>query len=143
MAATLVGGNTLLRWGISTILVQVSKRKPELLKETIPLFISRFLYEDKRMVRDNISQSLLHMSGSIPEDFVRHNAAPAFVQYLKKGEDHERFDAVKVMENIVRSDAAFVKDHLSLVEGSAQGIDNPLVKGKIERSISSILSLIP
>ena len=130
----------LLRWGISTVVVQVSKRKPELLKEDIPLLISRVLYEDHRMVRDNIAQSLLHLSHFIPKDFVAHDAAPAFIQYLKKGEDHERFDAIQLMGNIVSVAPEFVKGHLSLIQHAADDIDNPLVKHQAERVFNSIRS---
>jgi len=127
-----------LRWGVSTILVQVSKRKPALLKDTIPFFMGRILNEDKRMVRDNISQSLLHLSNFAPEDFVRHDAPRAFVQFLVNGEDHERYDAVKVMEYIVKSAPEFVTEHIHEIEHATQGIDNPVVKGEAERALKVI-----
>lgn len=130
----------LLRWGISTILVQVSKRKPALLKGSIPIIQSRLSNENKRMVRDNIAQSLLHLSKGIPEDFISNGSAQNFLAFLGSGEDHERFDAIQVMGNIVGIEPEFVKTHLDDIDASVCGIDNPVVKGHAERVLAGIRS---
>ena len=130
----------LLRWGISTVMVQVCKRRAELMKEHIPLLLARLLVEDHRMVRDNVSQSLLHLSNFIPGEFVAHDAPPAFVQFLKRGEDHERFDAIQIMENIVTTAPEFVQDHISMIQHAANDIDNPLVKHQAARAFGTIRS---
>ena len=131
-----------LRWGVSTVLVQVSKRSPELLKDSIPLFLSRLLYENKHMVKDNFSQSLMHLSRFIPEDFVRHKAHTAFVQYLKMGDDHKRFDAIKIMENIASVDGDFVRAHLPLIENIINDTDNPLIQAETERVLGRIRTVL-
>jgi len=125
-----------LRWGISRILVQVCIRKPELMKDSIPLLVSRLAVEDKRMIRDNIMQSLVHLSKSIPDDFVGKGAVEPFLKYLRKGEDHERFDAITVMKNIARTDPEVVKGQIVNIEKIATEIDNPVVTGEAERTLA-------
>ena len=131
-----------LRWGVSTVLVQVSKRSPELLKDSIPLLLSRMLYENKQMVKDNISQALMHLSRFVPEDFVHHKAHAAFVQYLKKGDDHKRFDATRIMENVAATDGEFVRDHLSLIEDIITDTDNPLIQAETQRVLGRIRTIL-
>ena len=72
----------LLRWGISTVIVQVSKRKPELLGDAIPFLLTRLENEDNRMVRNNVSQVLLHLSRWIPDIFVSHGAHEVMISFL-------------------------------------------------------------
>jgi hypothetical protein len=132
----------LLRWGISNVIVQVSKRSPELLRETIPLLLSRLLYEDRHMVNDNFAQTLVHLSRFIPEDFVRQGAHTAFVQYLKPGEDHKTFDGLRVLENISHIRGDFVRSHIPTLEKLVMETENPLIEAETIRVLGRLRALL-
>lgn len=133
-----VSQDWLLRWGISTVLVQVSKKRPELLKEAIPLLTSRLSDESNRMARNNIAQTLLHLSKRIPDDIIEQGAAEELLRHLKKGEDHELYDAIKVLEYIAPINPGLVKGHLDDLAKIATDFDNPVIKGEAERAIKNI-----
>ncbi len=126
----------LLRWGISKIIVQVCKRKPELMKDSIPYIVMRFETEEKRMVRDNIMQSLVHLSKGIPDDFVGKGAVDPFLKLLEAGEDHERVDAMTVMKNIVRTTPGIVVKQCDIIDKISHEVDNPLVIRKAQRLLA-------
>lgn len=126
----------LLRWGITRILVHICKRKPELMKESIPYLVSRLPVEKKRMVRDNIRQSLVHLSKGIPDDFVGKGAVDPFLKLMGNGEDHEQFDAITVIKNIAQTDREVVKGQIITIKKIANEIDNPVVRGEAERALA-------
>ncbi len=128
----------LLRWGISTVLVQVSKRNPESLRSSLPFLIERHGKENKKMILNNISQVLLHLSNRIPKEFLEAGGEHVFIQNLKTGEDHERFDAIRVLENLVPHKPDLVKDHISDIENVARELDNPVVGAEAQRVVKSL-----
>jgi len=123
-----------LRWGASRVLVQVSKRKPELLKDYIPILLSQ-LDEKKRNVRNNIAQTLLHLSKGIPEDFIKTGAVEKCLNDLRKGDDFEKYDAIKMLEYLTPAEPEVVKEHLKELEKIAGEYDNPVVRGEAERAM--------
>ena len=126
-----------LRWGASRVLVQVSKRKPELLIEHIPVLLSK-LNEKKRNVRNNIAQTLLHLSRGIPEDFIKTDAVEKCLRDLREGDDFEKYDAIKMLEYITPVKPEVVKKHLKELEKIAGEYDNPVVRGEAERVMKAL-----
>lgn len=126
-----------LRWGVSRVLVQVSKRKPELLKEYIPTLLSA-LNEKKRNVHNNIAQTLLHLSKGIPEDLIKTEAVERCLNALKEGDDFEKYDALKMLEYLTPVDPFIVKSHLKELQKIANDYDNPVVKGEAERVMKAL-----
>lgn len=132
----------LLRWGISTVLVQVSKRSPESLRSSLPFLVGRHGEEQKKMILNNISQILLHLSNQIPQEFIEAGGEHIFIHNLRNGEDHERFDAIKVLENLVPHRPDLVKDHISDIENIARELDNPVVGAEAQRVVKSMRKYI-
>ena len=135
-------GTKARRWGISGIFVQVCKRKTELMKDSIPYLVSRLPVEKKRMVRDNIRQSLVHLSKGIPDDFVGKGAVDPFLMLMGNGDHNEQFDAITVMKNIARTDPEGVKKQIDTIEKIANEIDNPVVEGEARRTLASLRDLL-
>ena len=95
------------------------------------------------MVRDNMGQLLLHLSRYLPGDLMVHDVPAAFAWSLENGEDHERYDAIRVMENLARIDPGLVARYLPLIRRGVEGIDNPVVREQAERSMESMTSMGP